>query len=61
MTQNPPVNLNKVRKTKARAAAKVKADQNAVRFGQPKSVTKLATANAEQATRLLDGHQRGDK
>lgn len=42
-----PVNLNRYRKTKARADKKARADQNAVLHGMPKA-TKTA-AKSEQA------------
>ena len=53
-----PVNLNKVRKEKARADAKAKADENAVRFGRTKEQKQAESARKAQAARLLDGHKR---
>ncbi len=51
MTQ--PINLNKVRKAKARDARKVKADENAVKFGRTKAERVLdATREAKAAKRL---------
>jgi len=48
-----PVNLNQVRKSKARADAKAKADVNAVRFGRSKAQKVLeATQNSAAQTRL---------
>ena len=49
-----PVNLNKVRKLRARAEAKAKADANAVRFGRTKAEQLLDAARAEQASKRLD-------
>jgi len=48
-----PVNLNQVRKTRARAAAKAKADQNAIRFGQTKAERVLDAAKVELANDRL--------
>ena len=53
-----PVNLNKVRKEKARAEAKAKADENAVRFGRTKEQKKAESTRKSQAARLLDGLKR---
>lgn len=51
-----PVNLNRIRKDKARAEAKARADQNAVKFGRTKAEKDLAKARADQAARALDQH-----
>lgn len=48
-----PVNLNHMRKTRARADAKAKADQNAVRFGQTKAERVLDAAKVELANNRL--------
>ncbi|SEQ83704.1 DUF4169 family protein [Thalassovita taeanensis] len=53
-----PVNLNRVRKEKARAEKKARADQNAVKFGRSKSEKKQEHALAEKARRDLEGHER---
>lgn len=53
-----PINLNKLRKERDRAARKDRADRNAVSFGRTeaeKEVEKARNAKAEQA---LDGHKR---
>jgi len=55
-----PVNLNKVRKAKARTKAKAIADQNAVRFGQTKSDKLRAATLNEKAARKLSEHKRED-
>ncbi|MGR3804808.1 DUF4169 family protein [Marinibacterium profundimaris] len=52
-----PVNLNRVRKDKARADAKARADQNAVKFGRTRAEKDRAKAEAERASRRLDGHK----
>ena len=53
-----PVNLNKVRKERARAAKRAQADQNAVAFGRTKAEKALDQAKTEKAAKLLDGHKR---
>ena len=52
-----PVNLNQYRKQKARDKDKSQADENAIRFGQPKLETDLARAKSEKANRDLDSHK----
>ena len=52
-----PVNLNRVRKTQARAKDKARADQNAVKFGRSKSEKELEKARSQKASRDLDGHK----
>ncbi|KNX41888.1 hypothetical protein ROTO_14890 [Roseovarius tolerans] len=53
-----PVNLNRVRKQKARAADKARADENATRFGRTKVQKTLEETQAEQARSILDLHRR---
>ena len=53
-----PVNLNRVRKEKARAAKKARADENAVKFGRTKPEKELEQARAEQARKALDAHRK---
>ncbi|WP_300055134.1 DUF4169 family protein [uncultured Roseobacter sp.] len=53
-----PVNLNKRRKARAKAAKKAQADENAVRFGRTKAEKEANKAQAAKATRDLDGHKR---
>ena len=53
-----PVNLNKYRKAKARAEAKTRADENAVKYGRTGAQKKLDRAEADKAQRDLDGHER---
>ncbi len=52
MTQ--PINLNKARKTRDRAAEKKRADANAVKHGRTKAQRVLDAAQAEQAAKRLD-------
>jgi hypothetical protein len=44
-----PVNLNQARKERDRAAAKAKADENAIRFGRTKAERLLDAARAQKA------------
>jgi hypothetical protein len=55
-----PVNLNRVRKQKARAADKARADENSARFGRSKAQKALEETQAEKARRILDLHRRED-
>lgn len=50
-----PVNLNRFRKQKARAAKKARADQNSALHGLPKSARSLAEATSKNDARKLDG------
>ena len=53
-----PINLNKVRKDRARAEKKARADSNAVAFGRTKAEKAAERAREEKASRDLDGHKR---
>lgn len=53
-----PVNLNRVRKDKARAEKKARADENAARFGRTKAEKALDEARQGAADRKLDEHKR---
>ncbi|SFM17061.1 DUF4169 family protein [Shimia aestuarii] len=55
-----PVNLNRFRKQKARADKKARADQNAIKFGRTKVEKQRDKAEAEKASRHIDGHKRDD-
>ena len=44
-----PVNLNQARNERDRAAAKAKADENAIRFGRTKAERLLDAARAQKA------------
>lgn len=53
-------NLNQVRKQKARAEKRAKADENAVKFGRTKAQKAVEDADAARARRELDGHRKDD-
>lgn len=53
-----PINLNKVRKDRARAEKKARADRNAVAFGRTKAEKDAARTRQEKAARDLDGNKR---
>lgn len=50
-----PINLNKVRKARARAAKKVRADANAATFGMTKAEKDRAKRENSRFARDLDG------
>jgi hypothetical protein len=54
----PPINLNKARKTKARAEAAAKAGENRIKFGLTKAEKQAKALQAAKAARALDGHKR---
>ncbi len=53
-----PVNLNKVRKSRARAEEKARADENAVRFGRTKAQKSAESKDRDGIIRHLDAHKR---
>ncbi|MEQ8895525.1 MAG: DUF4169 family protein [Roseovarius sp.] len=53
-----PVNLNRVRKDKARAEKRARADENAVKFGRTKAEKTRDTSAADKAGRHIDDHKR---
>ena len=53
-----PVNLNHIRKDRARAAARKVADVNAAKFGRTKAEKVLEAARQAKAVRNLDGQKR---
>ncbi len=55
-----PINLNQARKAKTRAAAKTKADENAVRFGRTKAERQLDAARRKQVDDRLSQLKRSD-
>lgn len=55
-----PVNLNRYRKAKARAAKKAEADENAVKFGRTKEQKSLEKARADKAKTVIDLHKRDE-
>ena len=52
------INLNKTRKAKARAGAKVQAGANAVKFGRTKGEKAAAAAAEQKHAKALDGARR---
>lgn len=52
-----PVNLNRLRKAKARADKKARADENAVLHGRTKAQKTLEKARADKAKRDTDLHK----
>lgn len=54
------VNLNKVRKARAKAARRQEADQNAALHGLPKAAKAEARAKAKQEAERLSGKKRDD-
>ena len=55
-----PINLNKARKAKARAAGKAQAAENRVAFGRTKAEKTVSKLEAERARRELEGKKRED-
>ncbi len=53
-----PVNLNRFRKAKARAAKKVRAEENSVKFGRNKAEKALEKARSDKARSQIDQHKR---
>lgn len=53
-----PINLNRVRKDKARAEKRAKADENAVKYGRSKAEKAQHALEAERSVSKLDGHKR---
>ncbi|NDV98116.1 DUF4169 family protein [Salipiger sp. PrR002] len=51
------VNLNRFRKSKARAEKRAQADENAVRHGLSKAEKKLEERRSDKAARSLEGHR----
>ena len=54
---NEPVNLNKLRKAKARAGKQTQADANAAKFGRTKAEKDQQAKTTNNVVRLLDGHK----
>ena len=54
------VNLNKVRKKKARTDKAARADENRARFGRTKQERQRQGADKLRAERHLEGHRRGE-
>jgi len=53
-----PINLNKIRKERARASSRARADENAVKFGQTKAQKEALKTREAKAAQVLDGHKR---
>lgn len=53
-----PINLNKVRKAKAKAEAEKRAKENRAKYGRTKSEKDLEAAKAEKLAKLTDAHKR---
>ena len=53
-----PINLNKVRKDRARAEKKTRADRNAVAFGRTKAEKEAVRQREAKALRDLEAHKR---
>jgi hypothetical protein len=53
-----PINLNKARKARARAADKAEAAENRVRFGRTKPEKAVSKLEAERATRAHEAKKR---
>jgi hypothetical protein len=56
-----PTNLNRYRKEKAKADAKVRADANAAKHGRTKAERLLDAARTEKARAMLDRHKIEDE
>jgi phage protein D len=56
-----PINLNRARKDKARADAKARADENAVKHGRTKAQRLLDAAKNDKARQMLDRHRIEDE
>ena len=54
------VNLNRLRKARARAVDRTQADANAAKFGRSKAEKDLVMARAEKAARDLEAHRRDE-
>lgn len=51
------INLNKIRKARAKADLKVKAATNRVLFGRPKSERQMTELERKRAEKELSGHK----
>jgi len=52
------INLNKAKKTKAKADAKKQAEQNRIKFGRTKQEKQLEKAKAQLDAKKIDAHKR---
>ncbi|MEP5729751.1 MAG: DUF4169 family protein [Sulfitobacter sp.] len=53
-----PINLNKVRKDRARSEKKERADQNVVAYGRSKLEKQATKIQNAKAKRMVDNHKR---
>lgn len=56
-----PINLNRVRKDKARAEKRARADGNAAKFGRTKAQKAAEEADRSRAEKHLDQHRRDEE
>lgn len=52
---NTPINLNKARKKKMRAAKRAQADENSVQFGRTKAERQQTKLENNRISQVLDG------
>lgn len=57
---NDPVNLNKFRKAKDKAAREQRAKENRAQFGRTKAAKKLDEARSDKLKKLTDEHRLQD-
>lgn len=55
-----PINLNKARKARQRAAEKQRAEENRAKHGQPGATRRAEDARRSAEVRRLDGHRRDE-
>ena len=55
-----PINLNKVRKERAKTAKRQQADENAAKFGRTKAERARDEAQSKRTAEHIDAHRRGD-
>ncbi len=53
-----PINFNKARKARAKAAKASEAEENRIKYGRKKSDKAFEQAKADEAKRKLDAHKR---
>ena len=58
---DPPINLRRWKKRKARDARRVEAGASAVRHGRTSAEKRLEAAEAEKARAHVDGHKLDDE
>ncbi|MFV2052947.1 DUF4169 family protein [Aliiroseovarius sp. YM-037] len=55
-----PINLNRARKDRARQAARVRAEENAIKFGRTKEQRAQEKSEADKARRHIEDHRRDE-